>query len=105
MALAEQAIGSGESWMRVLGAPPVGSDLKSWRRHAATVAAYRDRYGIVGGRPLGIGQPTSDAQQADAARARAALEAAGRIANHKNDATREHRPNVNAGLSAVSLRF
>ena len=104
MALAEQAIRSGESWMRALGAPPTGSDGGSWRRHAATVAAYRDRYGIVGGRPLGVGQATSDAQKADATRARAALVAARRIADRENDPTRDHGPNINAGLSDVGLR-
>ncbi len=103
-ALAEQAIASGESWLRALGAPPIGSVGEAWRRHAATVAAYRDRYGIVGGRPLGIGQPTSDAQKADATRARAALEAARRIADRENDPTRGHVPIVNAGLSGVGLR-
>ncbi|WP_157009182.1 MobF family relaxase [Agromyces laixinhei] len=103
-ALAEQAIASGESWMRALGAQPIGSVGEGWRRHAATVAAYRDRYGIVGGRPLGLGQATSDAQKADATRARAALAAARRIADRENDPTRDHAPNVNAGLSDVGLR-
>ncbi len=104
MALAEQAIGSGESWIRALGALPIGSGEGLWRRYAATVAAYRDRYGIVGGRPLGVGQPTSDAQKADSTRARAALAAARRIADRENDPTRDHVPNVNAGLSDVGLR-
>ena len=90
--------------MRALGAPPIGSDGKSWRRHAATVAAYRDRYGIVGGRPLGVGQPTSDAQKADAARAHAALRAARRLAVRENDPTRDRVPTVNAALSDVGLR-
>ncbi|WP_157001554.1 MobF family relaxase [Agromyces laixinhei] len=103
-ALVEQAGGARESWLRALGAPPIGSAGESWRRHAATVAAYRDRYGIVGGRPLGIGQPTSDAQNADATRARAALETARRIADRENDQTRGHVPIVNTGLSGFGLR-
>lgn len=104
MTMAEQAIASGESWMRALGTRPVGAADGRWLRHAATVAAYRDRYRVVGGRPLGVGQPASDAQMADAARARAALEAARRLADRENDPTLDHAPNVNASLSDVGLR-
>ena len=74
------ALLAGESWTRALGAEPRGSAAVAWRRHASTVAAYRDRYGIVGGLALGPA-PVSTAQRLDAGRARAALDAAQRLAS------------------------
>ncbi|MFF2387192.1 MobF family relaxase [Agromyces sp. NPDC058104] len=103
-ALSKHAAAAGESWLRALGAAPTGAASASWWRCAATIAAYRDRYRIVGGRPLGIEQSTSDAQKADAVRARAALEAARRIAGREADPSLAHGPNVTPGLSDVGLR-
>ncbi|MAM55081.1 MAG: conjugal transfer protein [Microbacterium sp.] len=67
------------TWTKALGTPP-GDPRKalSWRRHARTVAAYRDRYGITDDTPLGTADATT-AQKIDAARARSALERAGDI--------------------------
>lgn len=75
----DEALLSREIWTRALGVTPRGSAYAVWRQHACTVAAYRDRYGIVGARPLGAA-PESTAQKLDAARARSALEAAQRLA-------------------------
>jgi hypothetical protein len=75
----DTSLAEGEDWVRALGCAPRSSAAATWRRHASTVAAYRDRYGIVGGAPLGQ-PPESTAQRLDAARARAALEAAQRLA-------------------------
>ncbi|TFB66345.1 MobF family relaxase [Cryobacterium sp. Hz9] len=75
----DQAILAGEPWTRALGAAPRGSAAVLWHQNGCAVAAYRDRYGIVGARPLGA-VPESTAQKLDAARARTALEAAHRFA-------------------------
>jgi conjugative relaxase-like TrwC/TraI family protein len=75
----DAAIAAGEAWVRALGPVPRSSAETTWRRHASTVAAYRDRYGIVGGAPLGT-PPESTVQRLDAGRARAAVEAAQRLA-------------------------
>lgn len=62
-----------EPWTRPLGEPPRDPrKTAAWRRHARTVAAYRDRYGITDDSPLGP-EPENAAQQIDAARARSAL--------------------------------
>ena len=68
------ALQNGETWMVALGPEPKDDKAAMiWRRHARTVAAYRDRYSITGPTPLG--EPAeSAAQKIDAARARAALD-------------------------------
>ncbi|MFD2028540.1 MobF family relaxase [Promicromonospora aerolata] len=69
----DTARGAGEVWTRPLGVPPRDSRKATvWRRHARTVAAYRDRYGITDDAPLGP-TPGTTAQRIDAARAEAAL--------------------------------
>jgi hypothetical protein len=78
-AVLDQALLAGEQWTRALGTAPRGSAAVAWRQNGCSVAAYRDRYGIIGGRPLGAA-PESTAQKLDAARAHAALEAAQRMA-------------------------
>ena len=53
--------------MRPLGDPPRDPrKTTAWRRHARTVAAYRDRYGITDDSPLGP-EPENAAQKIDAA--------------------------------------
>jgi len=86
--LVEQAIHSRHPWIGELGEEPRGKAAESWRRHARVVAAYRDRYGIVGRSVVG-GSPTSTLQERDAARARAALESARRLSQAT---TREETP-------------
>ena len=71
--LAAEAIEAGAAWTRGLGdvpSDPVERDR--WMAEVATVAAYRDRYGVAGRSPLGT-PPRSDAQRTDAYVARAAL--------------------------------
>ncbi|WP_233198420.1 MobF family relaxase [Cryobacterium sp. Y50] len=81
-AVLDQALLAGEPWTRALGAVPRGSAAAAWRQNGCTVAAYRDRYGITGARPLGA-TPESTAQKLDAARAHATLVAAQRLAENQ----------------------
>lgn len=68
------ALQDGETWTVALGPEPKDDRAAMiWRRHARTVAAYRDRYSITGPAPLGA-PAESAAQKIDAARARAALD-------------------------------
>lgn len=69
-ALAVTAVKNREPWVEQLGAPSV--DRAHWLRNVTTIAAYRDRHGITSHEPLG-GQPASDNQRVDRARAEAAL--------------------------------
>lgn len=103
-AVLDQALLAGAAWTRALGTPPRGSAAAAaWRRHGCTVAAYRDRYAIVGARALGPA-PQSTAEKLDAARARASLQAAQRLAqdSYPYDAPRE---TLMAGLPPVGLQF
>ncbi len=79
----DEAMLAGEAWTRALGSPPRGLAAAAWRQHACTVAAYRDRYGIVGGTPIGL-VTQSTAQRLDAGRARAAFEAAHRLSEQRH---------------------
>ncbi|TFD49566.1 hypothetical protein E3T55_10795 [Cryobacterium frigoriphilum] len=90
-AVLDAALLAGEPWTRALGAAPHGSAAAAWRHSGCTVAAYRDRYAIVGISPLGA-VPGSTAQKLDAARARAALEAAQRLAASRNEFSAPTRP-------------
>jgi len=75
-ALARAAVAEHLAWAGHLGAPPTRETARArWWQAAATIAAYRDRYGIAADTPLGAA-PDSTAQRLDAARARAALERA-----------------------------
>jgi conjugative relaxase-like TrwC/TraI family protein len=72
-AILDQALNDGESWTTALGTPPKDERAAAtWRRHARTVAAYRDRYGLTGPAPLGA-PAESTAQKIDVARAHRAL--------------------------------
>ncbi|ACV05706.1 Multifunctional conjugation protein TraI [Kytococcus sedentarius] len=90
-AVLDTARDAGEAWTRPLGDPPRDPrKTAAWRRHARTVAAYRDRYGITDDTPLGPA-PENAAQKIDAARARSALVRARDIAQERpRDA--ERRP-------------
>ncbi|MFU8947900.1 MobF family relaxase [Mycetocola zhadangensis] len=90
-------------WTRALGATPRGSAAAEWRHCACTVAAYRDRYGVVSATALGP-PPRSTAQERDAALARAALRAAQQLAEH--DQTHEALgTTVQPGLRPIGIRF
>ena len=80
-AVLDTARNAGEPWTRSLGEPPGDSHkAAAWRRHARTIAAYRDRYAIAEATPLGPA-PEDAAQKIDTARARTALERAQVIAH------------------------
>lgn len=65
-----------EPWTKALGQPPRDPrKTAAWRRHARTVAAYRDRYGVTNDTPTGAA-PEATAQRIDAARAKTALDRA-----------------------------
>jgi conjugative relaxase-like TrwC/TraI family protein len=102
-AVLDAALLVGVPWTRVLGSMPRRSAAAEWRQCACTVAAYRDRYGVVSARALGP-PPRSVAQELDATRARAALRAAQRLAG--NDQT-YWAPGtaVQSGLPPVGIRF
>ena len=75
-ALADAALASNEPWTRRLGPMPCDPGARRcWHDAASTVAAYRDRYKIASGPPLG-GGVRNDAQRAEGDRAFQALRAA-----------------------------
>lgn len=74
--LAEEAVETGETWVRSLGTPPRQADERErWLTDVATVAAYRDRYRIKSDLPVG-GRPEDDAQKVDRNRALQAVRSA-----------------------------
>ena len=97
-ALLDTARDAGHPWTTALGTPPRDPrKTAAWRRHARTVAAYRDRYGITDDSPLGT-TPKATAQKIDAARARTALERAQAIAQPR---TPDAAPRPTAGRDHV----
>lgn len=84
-AILDQALTEHQSWTTPLGTRPGDKRTAAeWRRYARTVVAYRDRCTITDPAPLGA-PAESTAQKIDAARARAALDQARRIADAKRD--------------------
>ena len=82
-ALAEKAVEAEEPWLRRLGTPPTTQAARSqWLNEVSTVAAYRDRYRVDGGRALG--ECRTEAQKLDAARARQAIRRARAIAERED---------------------
>jgi len=100
-AVLDEALIAGDTWTRELGAVPRRSVATAWRQHACAVAAYRDRYAIVGASALGPA-PQAVAQRRDAARARAALLAAKRLAEGA-DAFATQRPGIAAGPVRIQI--
>jgi len=79
MTLAEQALETEAPWLKRLGVCPMtDAGPRRWLHEVRTVAAYRDRYRVEGRRALG--EPRSDAQKLDAARAEQAIRRARAIA-------------------------
>ncbi|MDN5757391.1 MAG: hypothetical protein L0H59_02480, partial [Tomitella sp.] len=88
-ALLDTALTENQGWTNALGTPPKDAKTAaSWRRHARTVAAYLDRYGITDATPLGAPAET-DAQKIDQERAAAAIRA---ITQTRQAPKRERRP-------------
>ncbi|MGO1266875.1 MAG: ATP-dependent DNA helicase [Microbacterium gubbeenense] len=72
-AVLDEALATGETWLKDLGGLPRGAlELAKWRRAARVVAAYRDRYGVTGDRALGPA-PEAEGQRLDQQRAAIAL--------------------------------
>ncbi|GAA2121758.1 hypothetical protein GCM10009824_24390 [Kocuria atrinae] len=90
-AVLDTARDAAEPWTVPLGDPPPDPrKTAAWRRHARTVAAYRDRYGITEDTPLGQ-EPEDTGQKIDFARARSALARSRAIARQRPTAA-ERRP-------------
>ncbi|GAA1750491.1 MobF family relaxase [Agromyces humatus] len=81
-AVLDQSLVAGEAWTRTLGQPPRpdAPTAVAWRRHGRTVAAYRDRYCVVGASALGPA-PETTAQKLNAARAHTALVASRQLSD------------------------
>jgi len=101
-AILDQALRAKASWTRALGVPPHGA-VEVWRRHALTVAAYRDRYGLTGTHALGP-EPQSDVQRTDAVRARRALSIARRLSEQAHGVDRQ-KPSVLTAPPPVGPRL
>jgi hypothetical protein len=70
--LAEQAAEANAPWLKRLGQTPATDPARSrWLHEVRTVAAYRDRYRIDG--RYALGEPLTEAQKLDAARAEQAI--------------------------------
>ncbi len=79
LALAQKAVDANEPWLKRLGTPPSkGSTRRRWFHEAKTIAAYRDRYQVDGRSALG--EPRTEAQKLDAARAEQAIRRARALA-------------------------
>ncbi len=100
LALAEEAIAAHHSWVGSLGRPPNGSLRRErWMREVSTVAAYRDRWHIVGKRPLGTLLDERNLEQRDERRrALAAGERAKAIATSAENRQRDPGIEVQLGL-------
>ena len=80
MTLAEKAVEDKAAWLKRLGtAPATAAARRRWLHEVRTVAAYRDRYQVEGRRVLG--EPKTEAQKLDAARAEQAIRRARAIAD------------------------
>jgi conjugative relaxase-like TrwC/TraI family protein len=78
-ALAEEAVEKRPAWLRRLGPPPTElSARESWLSEVSTVAAYRDRYGIVSELPVGC-RSTNAAQESERRRALQSVRAAASV--------------------------
>ena len=74
--LVRQAIRDRDSWLAELGPRPADAHAaRQWDNAVQAVAAYRERWGITGDRPLSV-SPTGVGQPLDLARVRQALAAA-----------------------------
>ncbi|MGH8981624.1 MAG: MobF family relaxase, partial [Acidimicrobiales bacterium] len=74
-ALAERAMADGRPWVAEFGNPPSEPARRErWLREVSTVAAYRDRWHLTSGRPLGAETDVgSIEQQTQRQRAQAAI--------------------------------
>lgn len=99
-AVLDRALDGKEPWTDGLGPPPTDArKLATWRRSARVLAAYRDRYQITADTALGA-PVESVAQKIDAARTRAALDAARALTlpTQQADETRRAAPSTGRSL-------
>jgi len=92
MALAEQAVERRPPWVRHLGTEPKPPAARAtWLREVRIVAAYRERWGLNGLRPLDSPEPAGTIEQiGHQKRAQAAAERALAISRHaRQDATEQ----------------
>lgn len=90
-AVLDTALDDKAPWTESLGMPPKDPRRRqAWRRQACVIAAYRDRYGITEGAPLGAPHE-STAQKIGAARVRMALDRVSTIAGTSTP-ERQRRP-------------
>ncbi|NYG20006.1 hypothetical protein BJY17_000753 [Agromyces hippuratus] len=103
-AILDQSLVAGEAWTRALGKPPPADTpaAAQWCRQARTVAAYRDRFGVVGATALGP-TPDTTAQKLDATRAHAAVVASRQLSAQY--AAEPLRPIVPAAVPPVGREF
>lgn len=98
LALAESAVDIDERWLKRFGPPPDDdAERQRWLREVATVAAYRDRYGITARTVLGE-EPATEVQRRDAGRAEQAVRRA-RVIAKADAADIQHRRVVRRGAS------
>ncbi|PXA68763.1 MobF family relaxase [Cryobacterium arcticum] len=101
--LLDEALLKCARWTGVLGPVPRQQERTRWREQARTVAAYRNRYAIAGTKALGAA-PQTETHRRDSDCARAAIEAAKRIAMEQY-AFATPRPEFAKGLSPVRVRM
>ena len=98
LALAASAVETDAGWLKRLGpAPDDDAERRRWMREVATVAAYRDRYGISARSALGE-EPATVAQRRDAGRAEQAIRRA-RSTSKAEAAEIDHRRVLRRGAS------
>ncbi|MBJ7353934.1 MAG: relaxase domain-containing protein [Thermoleophilaceae bacterium] len=80
-ALAEQLCASKAPWLKRMGVEPTADAARRrWLHEVGTVAAYRDRYKVES--CSAVGEPRTEAQKLDAARAEQAIRRARAVADH-----------------------
>jgi hypothetical protein len=100
LTLADQAVESKARWLKRLGTPPSSDAARSrWLHEVRTVAAYRDRYGVEERSVLG--EPRSEAQKFDAARADQAIRRARALCAEKATAEEGRSRAVEMGGRAI----
>ncbi len=102
-AVLDEALRGGAGWVQALGVSPRRREAPAWRLQARMVAAYRDRYAVVGTSPLGA-TPETETQRRDAAQARSAVESAKRIVEQE-DAFATWRQGRTARPTPVRVRM
>ncbi|MFT4011715.1 MAG: TrwC relaxase, partial [Nocardioidaceae bacterium] len=92
--LAEKAVADRAPWLVKVGQPPTDTrERRRWLQQVATIAAYRDRYGITAGSMFGP-RAENEAQRNDANRARSAAARAADLGRRSDSATRGMAPGI-----------